>query len=281
MSNETTAVPDLKQRLLAVWSAGDFGRIAQRMEHAGDDFVSRLHLDSSNHVLDVACGTGNVTLPAARTGATVTGCDIVQSLLDQAAARAAAENLKISLVIGDAEQLPFADGSFNTVISMFGAMFAPRPALVARELLRVCAPGGRIAMGSWTREGFIGEVFALTASFAPPPPDVPSALLWGNETTVQERFAQAVTDLALPADSLHLQMKRYRTKFELPVEPRQVVELFREFYGPTVMAYARLTPERQDELTEALTELWTSHNAAPEGSTLVWSEYLEVVVTRS
>jgi SAM-dependent methyltransferase len=281
MSSDSVALADLKKRLLAVWSAGDFGRIAQRMEHAGEEFVTNLQLNESHHVLDVACGSGNVSIPAARAGASVTGCDIVQSLLDQATARAGKEGLKISFVVGDAEQLPFADGSYNMLTTMFGAMFAPRPDVVARELVRVCATQGRIAMGNWTRESFIGQVFAVTAKFAPPPPNVPPAMLWGDEQIVRERFAQAATDLRLPADALQVSCVPRCTVFDIPNTPREVVGLFRQFYGPTVVAYARLDADKQDELTEALTALWMSCNTAQDGATSVASEYLEVVVSRS
>jgi ubiquinone/menaquinone biosynthesis C-methylase UbiE len=161
---------ELKQRLRATWMAGDFGQIAQRNEHEAESFIRRLNLKPGAKMLDVACGTGNTSIPAARAGAQVIGIDIAPNLLEQARQRAAAENLKIEFVEADAEKLPYAAGQFDVVISMFGAMFAPRPDVVASELKRVCRPGGLIAMANWTPEGFVGQMFQVTARHATPRP---------------------------------------------------------------------------------------------------------------
>ena len=174
-----------------MWMAGDFGQIARLNESEGVEFVNRLNLKPGMKVLDVACGTGNTSIPAAKTGAEVTGLDIAPNLLEQARKRAQVEGLKIEFIEGDAEQLPQGDASFDVVISMFGAMFAPRPELVASELLRVCRPGGSVAMGNWTPEGFVGTMFKITAKHSPPPQGVPAPVLWGDPKTVSERFSAA------------------------------------------------------------------------------------------
>ena len=173
-----SALSALKQRMKSTWMAGDFGQIARINERSGEEFVDRLHLQPGMQILDVACGTGNQSIPAARTGARVTGLDIAPNLLEQARERARAEDLKVDFVEGDAEDLPYEAGEFDVVLSMFGAMFAPRPERVAAELHRVCRPGGLIAMGNWTPQGFIGQTFALMSRQVAPPPGIVPAILW-------------------------------------------------------------------------------------------------------
>ena len=157
----------LKQGMRASWMAGDFGQVAKYTADEGATFISRLPINAEADVLDVACGTGNLAVPAARSGARVAGVDIASNLIEQARERTAAENLTIDFRVGDAEALPFPDASFDVVVTMFGAMFAPRPQLVAAELARVCRPGGMIAMANWTPEGFVGKSFAVTGRVAP------------------------------------------------------------------------------------------------------------------
>src|SRR5277367_7117273 len=156
-------IAQLKQRMKTSWMAGDFGQIAKRLANGAEDFIARLELKPGMKVLDVACGTGNQSLPAARTGAQVTGVDIATNLLAQARQRAAEENLAIQFDEGDAEQLPYGDAQFDVVLSMFGAMFAPRPEVVASEFKRVCRPGGLIAMANWTPESFVGKTFRVNS----------------------------------------------------------------------------------------------------------------------
>src|SRR5271170_7596017 len=189
---KSAAPPDLervKQGMQAAWSAGDFGQVAKYTAEEGVTFISRLPIRAGMDVLDVACGTGTLAIPAARIGARVTGVDIAENLLAQARARAAAENLNATFQYGDAEQLQFPDASFDVVVSMYGAMFAPRPEVVAKELARVVRPGGLIAMANWTPEGFVGKSFAVSARIAPPAVDLPKPVLWGTENIVKERFA--------------------------------------------------------------------------------------------
>lgn len=184
----------LKARSRQTWIDGDFGKIARSLEAAAEEFVGRRSVAPEMRVLDVACGSGNVAIPAARAGATVTGLDIAPNLLEQARQRAREEGLDIAFEEGDAEDLPFADGVFDLVLSMFGAMFAPRPERAAAEILRVCRPRGKVAMANWTPTGFAGQMFRLVANHVPPPP-VPSPVLWGDEQVARERLSDGVCDI--------------------------------------------------------------------------------------
>src|SRR5260370_24074646 len=179
----------LKQRMRSTWMAGDFGQIAQYSAKAGEVFVGRLGIRPAAKVLDVGCGPGNSAIPAARAGAKVTGIDIALNLLEQARQRAVTEGLDATFDEGDAEQLPCADGQFDVVMTMFGAMFAPRPERVAAELVRACRFGGTIAMANWTPDGFVGKMFATGARFGPPPDGIRSPRPWGDGGTAKEVLA--------------------------------------------------------------------------------------------
>lgn len=272
MSATNTEMEALKARLKGMWMAGDFGEIAKHIEAGADAFITRLALKPGDRVLDVACGSGNLSMPAARAGALVTGVDIATNLLEQARARASSEGLQIQFDEGDAEALPYADASFDVVVSMFGAMFAPRPDLVAAELVRVCRPGGRIAMANWTPEGFIGQMFKITGKHVPPPPAMPSPLKWGDEETVRERLREGVSDL---------QLTKRMCPFEYPIPPAEVVESFRMYYGPTQRAFAALDDAGQAALRKDLEALWAEHNQATDNTTYGEGEYLEVIATRA
>ena len=262
----------LKSRLKSMWMAGDFGQIAKQLEKGAQEFIDRLQLKPGDRVLDVACGSGNLTIPAARAGAIVTGVDIATNLLEQGRARAAAEDLKIQFDEGDAESLPYDDAAFDVVVSMFGAMFAPRPELVASELVRVCRPGGRIAMANWTPEGHIGQMFKATGKHVPPPANMPSPIKWGDEGTVRERMREGIADLKLT---------RRMSRFELPYSPAEVVEHFRTYYGPTQRAFDALDTNGQAALRTDLENLWAENNQATDNTTLVDGEYLEVLATKA
>ncbi|HEV2762107.1 MAG TPA: class I SAM-dependent methyltransferase [Pyrinomonadaceae bacterium] len=271
MSSTNAEMESLKNRLKSMWMAGDFGRVAKDIETGAEEFIARLALSPGARLLDVACGTGNLSIPAARAGAIVTGVDIAPNLLEQARARAASEGLTIQFDEGDAESLPYADASFDEVVSMYGAMFAPRPELVAAELVRVSRPGGRIAMANWTPEGFIGQMFKLTAGHVPPPANMPSPVRWGDEETVRERLREGVADLRL---------SRRMCQFKYPFPPAGVVEYFRTYYGPTRRAFDALDAEAQAALRGDLERLWAEHNRASDDTTHVEGEYLEVLATR-
>jgi SAM-dependent methyltransferase len=270
-----TTAPDfaqLKSNLKSIWMAGDFGQIANYAVHAGAEFIKRTEIKPGTRILDVACGTGNVSLPAARAGAEVTGVDIAPNLLEQARKRASAENLKIRFDEGDAEDLPYRDGEFDIVVTMFGAMFAPRPERTAAELIRVCRPGGSIAMGNWTPQGFVGKTFQLTAKIVPPPPGIAPPVLWGDEATVRQRFSQGISKLTLT---------RHNVSFEYPFGPKEVVAFFRQYFGPTQATFARLDKAGQDSLASQLEKLWVENNQATDGTTRVQAEYLDVRAIRA
>lgn len=267
MGTARPQIDQLKQSMKAAWMAGDFGQIAKYNEAEGAHFVERLHIPPGSDVLDVACGTGNLAIPAAREGAKVIGVDIATNLLEQARVRASNEGLKAEFREGDAEALPFPDAQFDAVVSMFGAMFAPRPALVAGELVRVCRPDGFIAMANWTPTGFVGKNFAINARYLPLPEGLEAPVLWGKEEVVTERFGK----LGWKAETTRRDMQ-----FRFPFGAAEVVKFFREYFGPTKVAFSRLDQAGQAGLATDLEKLWTDHNEGPANETHVKAEYLEV-----
>jgi SAM-dependent methyltransferase len=270
-----TAAPDLaqlKSGMKAAWMAGDFGQIAGFISGEAEKFVARLNLNPGTNLLDVACGTGNSAIPAARAGATVTGVDIATNLLEQARKRAAAEHLNVHFDEGDAEELHYPDRSFDVVVSMFGAMFAPRPERVAEEFLRICRPGGMIAMANWTAQGFVAKMNQVTAKLVPPPPGVPLPVLWGDESTVKQRLGQGCAQLTC---------MRRKVVMAYPFPPKETLAFFRRYMGPTQMAFSRLDAAGQAALAEQLESTWTENNTATDGTTAVEGEYLEVHAIRA
>jgi SAM-dependent methyltransferase len=268
----TTDIDDLKARLKTTWMDGNYDYFSRFMESSAVEFLDRLAVEPGASLLDVACGSGQLGLIAARRGARVTGVDIATNSIMAARGRAASEGLNARFDEGDAEALPYADASFDVVVSIYGAMFAPRPERVAAELVRVCRPSGTIAMGNWTREGFIGSMFKTFARFIAPP-GMPAPVLWGDESVVRERFGTGVSDLRLT---------RVNYRFDYPFTPAEVVEFFREHYGPTTRAFATLGDADRAALRADLVDLWTSHNQSSEAArTIVDSEYLEVVGVRA
>lgn len=268
----TSELAALKTRLRATWIAGDFGQIARYYEGEAAAFANRLGVKPGTKVLDVACGTGNLALPLARAGADVTGVDIAPNLVEQARENAKREGLKAQFDEGDAEALSYAPASFDAVVTMFGAMFAPRPELVAAELKRVVRPGGFIAMANWIPSGFIGKMFKIMAAHVTPPAGMPSPMLWGVEETVRERFGEGISKL---------EMKPQMLRFVFPFSPAEVVEHFRAYYGPTQKAFGTLDETKQAALRKDLEQLWTEANQATDGTTLVDAEFLEVIAVRA
>ena len=261
----------LKIRLKTIWMAGDYDRFSRYMEGSAREFYERLAAFRRGRWLDVACGSGQLALMAARDGLDVTGVDIATNLVECARVRARAEGLHIRFEEGDAEALQFADGEFDVVASLIGAMFAPRPDMVATELLRVCKPGGVIAMANWTPQGFVGQMFKAVAKFIAPS-GMPSPVLWGDETTVRERLGSGLSELRLV---------RHHYTFAYDFPPVAVVELFRRYYGPINQAFAALDTAGQDRLRGELEALWAAHNRAGIDSTVVHAEYLEVIGIRA
>jgi len=268
----TPELEALKSKLRATWTAGDFGQIAKAYTKGAEQFVERLKLQPGLRFLDVACGSGNMAIPAARAGAIVTGMDLAPEMVQQARERARQDGLDVQFAEGDVEALEFEDQSFEVVATMFGAMFAPRPELTASELLRVCKSGGRIAMANWTPSGFVGQMFKTTAAHVPPAPGMPSPVLWGVEDTVRERFGSGVSQLETTPRNI---------TFAFPFPPADVVEHFRNYYGPTQKAFGALDENGQAALRRDLEQLWSAHNRATDGTTDVESQYLEVIATKA
>ena len=260
----------IKQRQQATWASGDFAVIGTTLQIVGETLAEAVDVRAGERVLDVAAGNGNATLAAARRFAHVTSTDYVQHLLDKGAARAKAEGLDVEFQLADAEALPFDDGSFDVLLSTFGAMFTPDQSKAARELRRVVRSGGRIGMANWTPEGFIGELFRVIGAYVPPPAGMESPALWGSEPRIVELFGPEATDLRCVRRDFRF---RYRSAAHW-------IEVFRNFYGPTHKAYAALDPERQARMTADITALLERRTVGGPNSHVVPGEYLEVVITR-
>jgi SAM-dependent methyltransferase len=262
-------VEAFKQGQRTMWAMGDYPRIAERIGTVGELIVARLGAGPGIEMLDVATGAGNVSIPAARAGARVTGLDLTPELLQAARRRAQEEGLEIEFVEGDAEALPFAEDSFDRVSSSFGVMFAPDHEQAASELLRVARPGGMIAVAAWTPEGMIGQMFRLNSSFMPPPPPglVPP-VMWGDEDHVRS---------LLGAPGVELEFERRSVAFEHDSTEAIIAE-DEQMLGPAMLAKAALEPQgRYGELREGLLELYGSFNEAGEGGFRARAEYLLTV----
>ncbi len=274
MTTPATMTPEmsaLKTRLKATWESGDYGVFAKYLEKGAFEFFDRLDLPQDTRLLDIGCGAGQLTLPAARRGLKVTAIDLAANLVEQAREKARAEGLTLQVEQGDAEDLKYPDASFDVAMSLIGSMFAPRPELVASEMIRVVKPGGRIIMGNWTPAGHVGQMFKVIGKHVPPPANFPSPLLWGDEATCRQRLAQGTKDLRIT---------RYMYPFEYPFGPAKVVDFFIEYYGPTNRAYSTLSDAGKAAFHADLTELWTRNNIATDGTTRIAAEYIEVIGIR-
>jgi SAM-dependent methyltransferase len=262
----------VKARMKAAWMAGDYGVVAQCAEPGALEIFAGWKIAPGSRMLDVACGTGHLAIAAARSGVNVVGIDLATNLLEQARARAAKEGLAIHFDEGDAEQLPYPDASFDTIVSMLGAMYAPHPDRVAAELIRVCRSGGRIIMVNWTPTGCMGQMIRLHGKFAPPQPGVPPFTLWGDEATVRERLRDGIAALAM--------VRRIYPSLGYPSSVPEFVELWLEYLGPSKLLFAALDGEKQTAFRHELEELFSAYNRATDGTTLLEAEYLEVIATR-
>lgn len=260
----------IKQRQRATWASGDFAIIGTTLQIVGESLAEAADVRAGERVLDVAAGNGNATLAAARRFARVTSTDYVPHLLEKGAARAKAEGLDIKFQVADAEALPFDAGSFDVVLSTFGAMFTPEHGKAARELRRVVRSGGRIGMANWTPEGFIGELFRVIDAYVPPPAGTQFPPLWGSEPRIDELFGPEATDIRCVRRDFNF---RYRSAAHW-------IEVFRNFCGPTHKAYAALDPNGQARLTADLTALLERLNVGGQSSLVVPGEYLEVVIIK-
>ncbi len=260
----------IKSRQQSAWASGDYAVIGTTLQIVGEQLAEACDLRWGERVLDVAAGNGNATLAAARRGCQVTSTDYVQALLDRGAERARAERLEVAFQTADAEELPFADASFDVVLSTFGVMFTPDQAKAAAELARVCRPGGRIGLASWTPEGFIGRLFKVLGRHMPPPSGVLPPSRWGVEAHLKDLFGDRASAISLTPRMFNF---RYRS-------PAHYIEVFRTWYGPVHKAFAALPGEKAAELEQDLTALLEEMNVAGPESLVVPSEYLETVITR-
>jgi SAM-dependent methyltransferase len=258
-----------KKRQRSAWSAGDYAVIGTRLQIVGETLCEAVDLRAGERVLDVAAGNGNAALAAARRFCDVTALDYVPALLEQAGGRAAANGLEVSLLEGDAERIPLPDASFDVVLSTFGVMFTPDQEGAARELARVCRPGGRIGLASWTPEGFIGQLFKTLGAFLPPAPGLRSAALWGTEARLRELFDGSVAEL-------RTERRHFVFRF---ASPAHWLEVFRTYYGPVQKAFAALTPDRQAALGTEILALLERFDRGDGRGLVVPGEYLEAVLT--
>src|SRR5262245_31324832 len=273
MTMNTFAPIDLaavKGRQQATWASGDYAVIGTTLAITGELLCEAVDLRPGQRVLDVAAGNGNATLAAARRWGNVTSTDYVAALLERGRARAVAEGLPVTFQEADAEQLPFADRSFDVVLSVFGVMFTPDQEQAAQELLRVCRPGGRIGLANWTPDGFIGHVFRTIGKYVPPPAGVKPPALWGTEQRLRELFGDGIAELSA---TKRLFVFRYRSA-------EHWLHVFRTYYGPVLKAFAALDGEGQAGLARDLTEVLEKFNQSGDQTLVVPSEYLEVVATR-
>jgi SAM-dependent methyltransferase len=262
------AVTAVQQQM---WSEGDFARVGRAIVIVSENLCEAADVTPGERVLDVACGAGNTAIAAARRFAKVTGLDYVPALLEHGRERAKAELVDVDYVEGDAQALPFDDSSFDCVMSTFGVMFAPDQERAAAELLRVCRPGGRIALANWTPDGMIGEMFGITVKHAPPPFKIDPPVLWGTEDRLGELLGDGIADL---------QAERRQFVQRFP-SPEFGLEYMRKWFGPTKMAFARLDADGQAAMTADMVDLYSRHNMAGDGAVVAPATYLEVVATRA
>jgi ubiquinone/menaquinone biosynthesis C-methylase UbiE len=271
----STAAPTIdlsavKARQQAAWSTGDYAVVGTTLQSVGEDLCEALDLRSGSRVLDVAAGNGNATLAAARRWCDVTSTDYVPALLESGRARAQAEGHSIAFQQADAENLPFADGSFDVVLSTFGVMFTPNQEKAAAELARVCKSGGSIGLANWTPDSFIGQVFKTIGKYIPPAPGTKSPALWGTHARITELFS----------DSAHKITTVSRTFNFRYCSPAHWIDVFRTYYGPMNKAFAALDAWKQADFNRDLMALLHSRNRSGDGTLVVPSEYLEVLITR-
>ena len=277
MATTTTSTADtivalnaIKARQQATWAAGDFGIVGTTLQIVGESLCEAIDLRSGSKVLDVAAGNGNCSLAAARRWCDVTSTDYVVSLLEDGRRRAEAERLPMQFQEADAEALPFADGSFDAVLSSFGVMFAPNHARAASEMVRVCRSKGRIGLANWTPRGFIGQLFKVVGQHVPPPPALTPPSRWGVEDYLEQLFGGAASDIHTTPRDFYF---RYRS-------PQHWVDVFRSWYGPVLKAFEALPTEGQQRLEQDLLSLVHSFNRSGDSTMVVPAEYLEVVIVR-
>ncbi|MFP3612558.1 class I SAM-dependent methyltransferase [Paraburkholderia sp. SIMBA_050] len=275
MSTVTSSSPAvdlaaLKSRQQAAWSSGNYAVVGTTLQIVGEQLCEALDLRAGSRVLDVAAGNGNATLAAARRWCDVTSTDYVSSLLEAGRTRAQAEGHTIRFQQADAESLPFADKSFDVVMSTFGVMFTPNQEQAASELARVCKSGGRIGLANWTPDSFIGQVFRMIGKYIPPAPGVKSPALWGTQARLAELFGETAREVRTTSREF---VFRY-------LSPAHWIEVFRTYYGPMNRTFGALDAAQQAALTQDLLTLMESRNRSGDATLVLPSEYLEVVIER-
>jgi len=260
----------VKTRQQAAWSTGNYAVVGTTLQIVGENLCEALDLHSGTRVLDVAAGNGNASLAAARRWCEVTSTDYVPSLLEAGRARALVEGHAIKFQEADAENLPFPDASFDAVMSTFGVMFTPDQDKAASELVRVCKPGGRIGLANWTPESFIGQLFKTIGKYIPPAPGVRSPAQWGTKARLEELFGRAASEVRIASREFTF---RYRS-------PAHWIDVFRTYYGPMHKTFGALDADRQAAFSREVMALMESRNRARDGTLVLPSEYLEVVIER-
>lgn len=274
-ASQAAAFPDIdaiKAKMKSTWMDGNYARFATYMEPGAREILAGWNIARGERLLDVACGAGQIAIPAAHGGVRVYGIDIASNLIAHARRRAEAEGVIARFDEGNAEQLPYADALFDVVTSLIGAMFAPRPQKVAAELARVCCPGGRLCMANWTPTSMVGLMFKQVADHVPPPPGLPSPLLWGDEDTVLKRLGDCFSEIRLTRKTYPL--------WRFPFSASEVVDFFRANYGPVKRAFEALDVAGQQSLHAGLEAVFSAHNEARDGSVELRAEYLDVVAVR-
>jgi ubiquinone/menaquinone biosynthesis C-methylase UbiE len=259
----------ITERQQQMWASGDFNEMARQVMSVSEDLIRAADPHAGQRVLDVACGSGNAALAAARRYAEVTGIDYVPSLIERAKMRAAAEGTKIDFRVADAQDLPFEDNTFDVVTSVFGVMFAPDQEKAAAELLRVTRPGGRIALACWPAEGFVGEFFVTQSKHVPPPPGTKAPLRWGTDA--------GLTELLGPGAKIRTER---RSVFQYYRSVDHALEMFRTYFGPTYKAFQTLDAQGQKALSDDLSALFTRNNKATDGTLILEAQYSQSISTK-
>lgn len=267
---QTVDLKEIKSKQQVTWASGDYAIIGTTLQIVGEQLAEAMDLRAGQSVLDIAAGNGNFTLAAARRGCDVTSSDYVESLLERGRMRSEAEGLVVHFKQADAEALPFEDGSFDAVASTFGSMFSPDQTRTASEMLRVCRPRGRIGLANWTPTGFIGQMFGAIGRYLPPPAGLKSPSLWGTRDWLAQAFEEH-------ASSLVFEERRFVFRYR---SPEHFLDVFRRYYGPMLKAFEALDDARRSALANDIFTLIARFNISGDGSMVVPSEYLEVVVTK-
>lgn len=268
--NPTPNYSAIKAKQQQVWGSGDYSQVGSTIQITGEELCESMDLHSGQSVLDVAAGNGNATMAAARRFCEVTSTDYVESLLNQSKHRAQANSFSINYQQADAEDLPFDDESFDNVMSTFGVMFTPNQQQSASELMRVCKKGGKIGMANWTPDGFIGQLFKIIGQYNPPPPGVSSPANWGTQEFLQQQFgAQAA--------NIQINEKNYSFRYK---SPQHWLEVFKNYYGPTLKTFEMLEAPQAESLETEIYALLDQFNTATDGTLVVPSKYVEVIIEK-